>query len=80
MRGDDHDCTPLGWAAHGSRHSGGADKCSDRYVQVAEVLLRAGAPFPQPHELHDRAQFAQASEPVAAVLRRFGWSHGSSER
>ena len=74
LRGDDHDCTPLGWVAHGSCFSGGAKKRSALYVELAEILLQAGAPFPQPTEEHDRVQLGQASEPVAAVLRRFGWN------
>lgn len=73
IRGDDYDCTALGWVAHGSRFSGGAAERGDAYVEVAEILLDAGAPLPRAAERHDRAQFAQASDAVAAVLRRYGW-------
>lgn len=74
VRDDYHDCTPLGWVAHGSRVSDGADERVQAYVRIAEDLLRAGAPFPQPHEHHDRFQFAMAADAVVAVLRRFGWT------
>ena len=43
LRGDDHDLTPLGWLAHGSRFSGGADERQEVYVDIARQLLDAGA-------------------------------------
>ncbi|MCP3917171.1 MAG: hypothetical protein GY711_16605 [bacterium] len=74
VRGDQHDTSPLGWATHGSRFSGGAEERSEVYVAITEMLLEAGAPLPGPDDRHDRRQLAQATEPVAAVLARHGWS------
>jgi len=38
-----HHSTPLGWAVHGSRYSGGADENQDAYVEIVRLLLAAGA-------------------------------------
>jgi ankyrin repeat protein len=38
-----HQGSPLHWAAHGSRHSGDADKRQDAYVAVMRMLLEAGS-------------------------------------
>ena len=79
LRGDAHDSTPLGWVAHGSRYSGGARERGAVYARIARALLQAGAPLPDPEALHDHAQLAQASHPVATVLREFGWQGPESD-
>ncbi|MEQ8764334.1 MAG: hypothetical protein RL885_10435, partial [Planctomycetota bacterium] len=71
--GDDHHSTPLGWVAHGSRYSGGAEQNQDAYADVARQLLEAGAPLPGPKDTHDHPQLRQATPAVQAVLREFGW-------
>jgi len=38
-----HQSSPLGWAVHGSRYSGGADQRQDTYVQLVRSLLDAGS-------------------------------------
>lgn len=63
VRGDDHDSTPLGWVAHGSRWSGGADGRQHAYLEVADALLDAGALVPGPGE-PDAPQIAGASDRV----------------
>jgi len=75
-RGDGHDTTPLGWVTHGSRYSGGAASRQEVYVELAELLLAAGAPLPKDGERHDREQHAEATEEVKAVLARYGWRDG----
>lgn len=40
-----HRGSPLGWAIHGSRFSGGADQQRDVYVELVRMLLEAGASF-----------------------------------
>jgi len=37
-----HETSPLGWAVHGSRYSGGADERQEVYIALAEILLGAG--------------------------------------
>jgi ankyrin repeat protein len=74
LRGDDHDCTPLGWVAHGSVACGGADTRGAEYARLAELLLSAGAPLPGPEDRHDHSQFAGAAEAVREVLETHGWS------
>ncbi|MEX0885903.1 MAG: ankyrin repeat domain-containing protein [Phycisphaeraceae bacterium] len=57
---DDHKSTPLGWCCHGSRYC--ANPAGD-YPAVARRLLEAGARI--------RFNVADATEPVAAVLRQY---------
>jgi ankyrin repeat protein len=71
-RCDIHNSTPLAWVAHGSRWAGEAGKRQDDYVEIAELLMAAGAPLPGPSDQHDHPQLAQASDRVRAVLATSG--------
>jgi ankyrin repeat protein len=73
LRGDAHDCSPLGWVTHGSRFCGGAEERVDVYAELAEILLEAGAKLPGPDDEHDHHQHAMAAPQVQAVLKRHGW-------
>jgi cytohesin len=72
--GDMHNSSPLGWAVHGARYSGGADKRQDEYVKLVEMLLTAGATFDHPEDpggdryLHRLLE--DATPRVRAVLER----------
>lgn len=50
-----HDSSPLGWAVHGARYSGGAESRQDAYVDIVRTLLEAGAKmrYPDPSSNHD---------------------------
>ena len=50
-----HDSSPLGWAVHGARYSGGARDRSDAYVEVVRRLLEAGAGLHYPGRPDDDA-------------------------
>ena len=50
-----HDSSPLGWAVHGARYSGGARDRSDAYVEVVRLLLEAGAGLHYPGRPDDDA-------------------------
>lgn len=71
-----HRSTPLGWVCHGSRYSGGAEERAEVYARIAELLLEAGASLAHPDAPEQDSAggwlLADASEPVAAVLRRHG--------
>ncbi|WNJ17991.1 ankyrin repeat domain-containing protein [Pontibacter sp. G13] len=71
--GDDHYSTPLGWVAHGSTYSGGAEERQSEYVEIAEMLLDAGAKFPRLEDEWDHFQLHAASPAVRVVLERYGW-------
>ncbi len=73
VRGDDHDSTPLGWAAHGSRHSDSAESAADRYARIVKLLLRAGAALPGPEDPWDRVRLESSAPGVLAVLAEHGW-------
>jgi ankyrin repeat protein len=70
----EHQSTPLGWAAHGSSFSGGAQERADAYVKIAALLLEAGAPLVHPHDPNPEVVggwlLDQCSPEVAAVIRR----------
>ena len=63
-----HDSSPLGWAVHGSRYSGGADVNQDAYVALTVMLLEAGAGFRD--DAYLTRLLKDASPRVAAVLPR----------
>ena len=70
MRG--HDNSPLGWAVHGARYSGGARARSDAYVEVVRMLLDAGAGLHYPGRPDDDAfltrLMADATQAVLPLL------------
>lgn len=64
--------TPLGWAVHGSRFSGGASERTAVYVEIVEILLKAGAQRvylnAQDDDSYWEWMLATASEEVRASL------------
>lgn len=50
-----HESSPIGWAVHGSRYSGGAAERQDAYVALVEMLLAAGSSLRYPEEPHGDA-------------------------
>jgi ankyrin repeat protein len=65
--GDDHDSTPLGWAVHGARYSGGADDEPERYVEIVRMLRAAGAGLRD--EAYRRRLLADAIPQIAELLK-----------
>jgi ankyrin repeat protein len=67
---DLHESSPLGWAVHGSRYSGGAEEHQDAYVDLVEMLLAAGSGLDHPagRERYLKRLFEDASPRVRAVL------------
>ena len=45
-----HNSSPLGWAVHGSRFSGGAEEVQEKYAALVEQLLVAGSKLHYPNE------------------------------
>lgn len=68
-----HEASPLGWAVHGSRYSGGSAGRQDTYVALVRMLLEAGSSLRYPDEADgDRYKerlLADASPQVREVLR-----------
>ncbi len=48
-----HQSSPLGWAVHGSRYSGGAEERQDVYVELVKMLLDAGSSLEYPNDPGD---------------------------
>ena len=71
---DVHHSSPLHWAVHGSRFSGGADERQDAYVELVEMLLAAGSSLHYPADPDGDAYrerlLADATPRVLEVLRR----------
>jgi hypothetical protein len=69
-----HASSPIGWAVHGSRNSGGATERQDLYVALVEMLLEAGSGLSYPGEhqsdAYIRRLLADASPRVREVLER----------
>jgi ankyrin repeat protein len=69
-----HQSSPLGWAVHGSRYSGGAAEHQDAYVALVRMLLEAGSCLHYPNQPGSDAYFRRlledATSQVAKVLRR----------
>ncbi len=63
---ESHASSPLGWAVHGSRYSGGAEENQDAYVTIVGLLLRAGGGL-RDQEFLDRIR-GDASPRVLALL------------
>ncbi len=68
-----HGSSPIGWVAHGSRYSGGAEQQQDAYVELASLLLAAGCQLHYPGDEGGaayRTWLLEVSTPrVAAVLK-----------
>ena len=72
---DDHESSPLGWAVHGSRYSGGADERQEVYVALATMLLEAGSALKYPDEPTEASNYLDrllrdASPAVRVVLEK----------
>jgi hypothetical protein len=68
-----HESSPIGWAVHGSRYSGGAEERQDAYVALVRMLLAAGSSLHYPGEPKSDAYFRRllvdATPGVGEVLR-----------
>jgi ankyrin repeat protein len=67
-----HESSPIGWAAHGSRFSGGADQRQEAYVALARLLLDAGSCLYYPDDANGerylRRMMGDASPQVRKVF------------
>lgn len=74
-----HDSSPLHWAVHGARYSGGAEQRQGAYVELTLMLLEAGSRLTYPKEIREKGtrSYAQrllddATPAVRAVLEAAG--------
>jgi len=69
-----HKSTPLGWAVHGSRYSGGSIERQDRYIALVVMLLAAGSSVHYPDDpggdRYFRRLLEEATPAVRAILER----------
>lgn len=66
---DVHRSSPLGWAVHGSRWSGGADARQDAYVELVRLLLDAGSTLHYPGDPDGDAYRARLLEEASPAVR-----------
>ena len=68
-----HESSPIGWAVHGCRYSGGAQERQDVYVALVRMLLEAGSSLHYTGEPQTDAYFQRllkdATPRVGEVLR-----------
>ena len=68
-----HQSSPLGWAVHGSRYSGGAAELQAIYVELVQMLLDAGSSLNYPNESESDAYYTRllndASPAVQQLLK-----------
>ncbi|QDU68121.1 ankyrin repeat domain-containing protein [Engelhardtia mirabilis] len=77
--GCDHESTPLGWAVHGSRYSGGADGNQAAYLELVDLLLDAGATVDLPGDppnVPGQRLYRDATETIRARLRERAFPDG----
>ena len=74
-----HQASPVHWAIHGARYSGGAEDRQDAYVELTRMLLEAGSRLTYPPELREEGirSYAQrmlddATPAILAVLEEAG--------
>ena len=65
-----HRSSPLGWAVHGSRYSGGAEQRQDVYVELVRLLLDAGASLHYPDEPNSDTYMARLLEDATPRVRQ----------
>ena len=70
-----HESSPIGWAAHGSRHSGGAAQRQDVYVEVVKMLLAAGAGLSYPGEPESDAYLRRLVDDASPRVREVLQAH-----
>ena len=70
-----HQASPLHWAIHGSRYSGGAEERQEVYIELVEMLLKAGSSLHYPSDAEGNAYWERmlrdASEAVREVLEKW---------
>jgi hypothetical protein len=68
-----HQTSPIGWAVHGSRYSGGAEERQDNYVALIQMMLEAGCSLRYPGDstgdAYTQRLLHDASPKVAEILR-----------
>ena len=67
-----HQTSPIGWAVHGSRYSGGAEERQGAYVSLVRMLLDAGSSLCYPEDstgdAYIRRLLNDGSPEVAEIL------------
>lgn len=64
-----HGSSPLGWAVHGCRYSGGAEQNQDAYVALLRMLLAAGSSLHYPSEPENKAYLERLLIDASAQVR-----------
>jgi ankyrin repeat protein len=64
-----HESSPLGWAVHGSRYSGGADQRQDVYVELVRMLLDAGSSLHYPDDPNGNAYLRRLRNDATSRIR-----------
>lgn len=72
-----HKSSPIGWAVHGSRYSGGAEKRQDAYVAVVRMLLAAGSSLHYPDDPGGDAYLRRLLQDASPQVRELLVEHNT---
>lgn len=64
-----HQSSPIGWAVHGARYSGGATDRQDRYLVLVDMLLTAGSSLRDPRTSDGDAYFDRLMKDAGPHIR-----------
>lgn len=65
-----HESSPIGWAVHGSRYSGGAKDRQAAYVELVQLLLAAGSALHYPDDPQGEAYARRLLQDASPKVRR----------
>lgn len=64
-----HNSSPLGWAVHGARYSGGAEERQEVYAELVGLLLEAGSSLEYPGDPGGRSYYERLMEDATDTIR-----------
>ncbi len=65
-----HDSSPLGWAVHGSRYSGGAQQREEVYVELVRMFLEAGSSLHYPDQPNNDAYLRRLLDDAGPQIKK----------
>jgi cytohesin len=64
-----HGSSPIGWAVHGARYSGGSEQAQDAYVELVSMLLAAGCSLCYPDRPDSDAYLTRLLNDATPAIR-----------
>ena len=61
--------SPIGWAVHGSKYSGGSQEREEAYVKVVRLLISAGSSLHYPGDDHENAYLDRLLQDASSKIK-----------